>query len=244
MNRTVAIIIVSLGFTPCFTQTDQDKNYRLYYTASIDLSVNMYRVSSVYYTRVHPPVLPEQLTITATWKPAFGEGLRCEIRPQHRISCAFSCMALDKGYSYKYESTRTESWLNKIRNKYGMVYLSIPVEMLFKLSPKTRPAYIKTGSSCDLKFRESSNYRPVSVSFLLGGGRSFLINEVLLLKLEPTLRYGLHDYAEQIRIIPNHRHDYRPFSIGITFCLLQVNQPLMKQEENAGISALSLWKNH
>ena len=81
--------------------------------------------------------------------------------------------------------------------------------------------YIKPGVSVDIDIHQTYNYKNIGSSFILSIGRSFPVNEKITISIEPTVRYAMYNYAEEIQIVPNQLDSYKPLSFGITVCLSQ-----------------------
>lgn len=75
-------------------------------------------------------------------------------------------------------------------------------------------AYLKCGISFDVNIEAEAEYRRISNSLILGAGKSFVINDVLRVSIEPTLRCSLYDYGEIYNLISDRLESYRPVSAG------------------------------
>ena len=130
-------------------------------------------------------------------------------------------MIIDKGYCILQKGT-IDNYMNiKDVISYNRVYFSIPVEVIYKFNQGKNPAFVKSGLCIDLKLDDYTDYKPVASSFTFGVGKSFCINEIFWISIEPTIRYALFDYADQIQIIPDRYDNYRPVSAGLMISLSQ-----------------------
>ena len=158
--------------------------------------------------------------MTAVGKPTFGEGIRLELNFKNRISYAISGMILD-GYRIIQEGSINNKLDVKKYSVYGKLYLSIPIQAIYKIGPVERLIYIKSGISFDININRSRNYKLIASSFIFGVGKSFCINEILWISFEPTLRYAIFNYGEHLQIIPDRFDNYRPISAGFMISLSQ-----------------------
>ena len=134
-----------------------------------------------------------------------------------------SGMLLDKGYGLTFEQHMTDNSTVTLRDQIAKLYLCLPVEVIYKFYDNTQSAgfYIKPGVSVDIELHQSYNYKKIGSSFILGFGRSFSVNENLTISIEPTVRYAIYNYGEEIEFVPDKLNDYKPISFGIMLCISQ-----------------------
>ncbi len=221
VKHIIAILIVSIYLCPCFTQSVDDKNYRLSFITAFDYSFNIYpiTVSFIYLTK--PPEMPVNITMTSVGKPAFGEGIRLEYKFKDKIGYTISAMMLDKGFGIIQKDYINSKLNAKYYDIYSRVYISIPIEVIYKMGKIETPTYIKSGFSCDLNYHRSANHKPIVSSLIFGVGKTFCINEILWISIEPTFRYALLNYGQHLQIISDRFDNYRPVSVGFMVSLSQ-----------------------
>ena len=224
VQRLLMILALSLSISMCFAQSGKEKNYRFTFVSSVDLCGNIQNISTEYYTNPDPPAQPELVTVTANRKISFGVGMRFQYNFRKKLSYSISGILLDKGYGLTFEQQMTDNSIIKLRDRNGRLYLSLPVELVYKfLDNAGSSLYIKPGASVDIDFHQTPGYKQIGSSFILGIGMSIPVNEKLTISIEPTVRYAMFNYAEEIQFVPDKLDDYKPFSAGIMVCISQLS---------------------
>ncbi len=214
--RLLMILALSLSISICCAQSGKEKNYRFTFVSSVDLSGNIQNISTEYYTDPDPPAQPELVTVTANRKISFGVGMRFEYNFRKKLSYSISGIMLDKGYGLNYEQNMTDNSIIKLREQNGRLYLCLPIEVIYKFFDNDGSGlYIKPGVSVDMNLHQNYNFKRIGSSFILGVGWSFSVNEKLTFSIEPTVRYAIYNYGEEIQFVPNRLDDYKPFSVGL-----------------------------
>jgi len=198
-----------------------DKNYRLSFITAFEYSFNKYPITASYTYLTDPGDLPVNITMTSAGKPAFGEGIRLEYKFKDKIGYTISVMMLDKGFSIIQKDYINNKLIAKEYDIYSRVYFSIPIEVIYKMGKIETPIYIKSGVSCDFNYHRYTNHKPIVSSLIFGVGKTFCINEILWISIEPTIRYALLNYGEHLQIIPDRFDNYRPVSVGFMITLTQ-----------------------
>jgi len=216
------IIALSLSISMSFAQTEKVKNYRFTIVGAIDYSGNIQNLTTEFYTNPDPPALPELVTLTVNRKISFGLGMRFEYNFRKKLSYAISAMILDKGYGFTFEQQRTDNSIITLRDQPVRLYASIPVEFIYRFVYNPGSSlYVKPGVSIDFDIHQTYNYKNIGSSFIFSIGRLFPVNEKITISIEPTVRYAMYNYAEEIEILPDQQDNYKPISIGISVCLSQ-----------------------
>ena len=150
--------------------------------------------------------------------------MRFQYNFRKKLSYSISGILLDKGYGLTFEQQMTDNSIIKLRDRNGRLYLSLPVELVYKfLDNAGSSLYIKPGASVDIDFHQTPGYKQIGSSFILGIGMSIPVNEKLTISIEPTVRYAMFNYAEEIQFVPDKYDDYKPFSAGIMVCISQLS---------------------
>ena len=217
MNRIIFIVILSVFVGHCFAQDTEIKNYRLSFISSIDYSRIAYPIKYEYTSTI----FSGQVVLNGAGKLAGGIGIRLEYNFESRAHFMISGMMLDKGFNIVYEWSGLNNGYVNGRSRFREFYLSFPFEVVYRLRSNLNSTYFKSGISFDIDVERKQGYNPIASSIVMGVGKSFLINEILLVSIEPTFRYSIYNYGENVWIFNDKKERYRPISIGIMIVLTQ-----------------------
>jgi hypothetical protein len=131
-------------------------------------------------------------------------------------------MILDKGFRVIYEWSGDDGEYTRQGDKFREFYFSLPFEVVCRLRENLNSVYLKGGIALDADLERKPGYAAFAASVVLGAGRSFIINDVMRVSIEPTFRYGLDEYGKDIWIFEHRKEKYRPLSFGIVIALTQL----------------------
>ncbi len=207
-----------LPFRPLTAQEKTERDYRLSYFSDLACSYNAYPFNYV-SVRSSPSGIAR---FYSGGRISGGMGIRAEFNFRCRTYMMISGMIIDKGFRVVYEWKGDNGEYSKQGVRYREFYASVPCEIVFRLSGKPNSFYLKGGLTLDTRLERDPGYTGFAAGCVLGAGKSFVINEVLRVSLEPTFRYGLYDYGELAWYFEDQHDRYRPISFGVVIVLTQL----------------------
>ena len=214
----LAALTVLIPLRPLCAQEKADKSYRLSYFSDLAYSYNAYSFNYV-SVRSSPPGIA---SFYGGGRICGGMGIRAEFNFRSRAYMMISGSIIDKGNRVIYEWNGDNGEYFRQGQRYREFYASVPCEIVFRLKGKPNSVYLKGGICLDTRLEWGPGFAGFAAGCILGFGKSFVINDVLRVSLEPTFRYGICDYGEYIWFFEGQNNPYRPVSFGIVLVLTQL----------------------
>jgi len=160
-----------------------------------------------------------------TWeKLAPGAGLQVNYSLTEKWEVVTGVSYIDKGHYTKYKGLGPNDGPMVFVNNYWLSYLAVPVQMQYNIiSDNFRHYYFGIGISNDFSFGNTKSYRskPFAQSMLVNMGFDFTWGKKWVIGLEPTFRYYLYLYADEVVyqqsfwIVEEGWPALRPYSVGL-----------------------------